>query len=604
MGEVEAIAEGGPEAATRLLALLEKAATAYGRGDLAEYVRLLAASVAASDITVAVVGEHQAGKSSLINALLGLPVSPVVRSGSTALTVRVSAGKALVGIIGDGAPLDLTDPADRATWAAAVTDVYASGTCRAEAPSPVLDEGLVLIDMPGTAGPLGAVSQRIVALPVVDAVVMVTSITQELTADEIDLVAAVHRSGRPVLVVGTKADLQPAWRRLLERDRAHLASAGLDVPAVAVSSPLRDLAMREIDDDVDDESGFPALVDWLYDDVLAHLARHRHRTVADTSRAVVDALAGRFEVELAALVEADEIEPGQERPELSELRRRAREMGAASGRWAAQLTGLLNEMSGEVDRDLRARGTEILGEADQRLAESDPATTWEEMTRWLDDRMAISMSEHLTWRHEHLVQAVEQSTASFGQLVALVRPEATVTVNGATGPTFQATKVSVGASVYAALRGSYGGLAMVGFFGGLAGVALTAPITVGIGLLLGGKQLREERAKQLASRRTQAKTVIRAYVDQVWSEFGTGSRTQLRALQTSLRTELTGAVERLRTDTSVALEAALAAAGADAEGRRRRKIDVAAELTRLRSVRTRVEAFASADPTEALAVGG
>ena len=598
--------EVDPDAAARLLALLDKAATAYGRTDLADHVRSLAASVAGREVTVAVVGEHQAGKSSLVNALLGLPVAPVVRGASTAVAVRVAAGDAVVGHLPEGEALDLDIPADRARWEAAVTSGN-GGVCTAEAPSPLLDDGLVLVDMPGTAGPLGAIGQRLVALPVVDAVVMVTSITQELTADELDLLGAVHRSGRPVLVVGAKADLQPAWRRLLERDRAHLAAAGLDVPAVAVSSPLRELAMRDLNDDVDDESGYPGLVDWLYDDVLAQVARHRHRTIVATGREVVDALAGRFEAELAALIEADDPAAavgasGEERPELSELRRRAREMESAGNRWATQLTGLLNEMSGEVERDLRARGQTILAESDERLAAGDPATTWDELARWLDDRIAVAMSDHLTWRHERLVHAVEESTASFGQLVALVRPEPAVDARAGSAPSFHPAKVSVGASVYAALRGSYGGLAMVGFFGGLAGVALTAPITVGIGLVLGGKQLRDERAKQLATRRSQARTAIRTYVDQVWSEFGTGSRNQLRALHTSLRTELTGAVERLRTDTRVALDAAIAAAGADVEARRRRRLDVEAELTRLGSVRTRLDAFASIDPAAALAV--
>ncbi len=67
--------------------------------------------------------------------------------------------------------------------------------------------------------------------------------------------------------------------------------------------------------------------------------------------------------------------------------------------------------------------------------------------------------------------------------------------------------------MYAAVRGSYGGLVMVGFFGGLAGVALTAPVTLGIGLVLGGKQIRGERAKQLTQRRAQAKAAARSYID-------------------------------------------------------------------------------------------
>ena len=213
-----------PDAAVRLLALLEQASNAYGRADLAEHVRSLATGLAgcrggaAREVTVAVVGEHQVGKSALVNALLGVAVSPVGRGMSTAVTVRAVAGHVLAGHLSDGRRLDLTQPTDRVAWVDHVTRSAGGGVCDVSVPSPLLDDGLVLIDMPGSSGPFGAVSQRLVALPVVDAVVMVTAITQELTADEVELVAAIRRSGRPVMVVGTKADLQSVWRRLLERD--------------------------------------------------------------------------------------------------------------------------------------------------------------------------------------------------------------------------------------------------------------------------------------------------------------------------------------------------------------------------------------------------
>ncbi len=44
--------------------------------------------------------------------------------------------------------------------------------------------------------------------------------------------------------------------------------------------------MEAGDDDLDDESGFPALVDWKYDVVIADLERHRRRTVVDTSQPI------------------------------------------------------------------------------------------------------------------------------------------------------------------------------------------------------------------------------------------------------------------------------------------------------------------------------
>jgi len=581
-----------------LLAVLDRAATAYGRGDLAAMVRSLADGVVSQAVTVAFVGQHQSGKSSLIDALIGAEVSPVVHGWSTRCTIRVGAGPSLQGWLPEGRSLDLHADEDRSVWTSAITGadaIPAGAQLRVEAPSPLLDDGLVLIDTPGTAGPLGAVSQRLVALPVVDAVVLVTAITQELTADELELAAAVRRSGRPVLVVGTKADLQPAWRSLVERDRSHLQAAGLDIDAIGVSTPVRLLAMATGDDQLDEESGVPVLVDWLYDTVLADLGRHRHRTVVDTGRVVLDALTGRFEAELAALVAADGPADGVvAQPDLTELRRRAREVDEGGGRWSTQLSALLKDAVADVDTDLRRRGLAVLADVDVRLADGDPADDWSGFERWLDERIAAAIGEHLSWRHERLIHAVEQSTASFGQLIALVQTDPAELGVGAAPvrPGYQPARASMGASVYAAVRSSYGGLAMVGFFGGLAGVVLTAPVTLGIGLVLGGKQIRDERAKQVVQRRAQAAAAARTYVDHVWSDFANGSRTQFRTMNTTLRAELAAAVDRLRTDTKVALEAALSAASADAETRGLRRADVNAELGRLRGVRARLEAFA------------
>lgn len=547
-----------------VLSLLERASTAYGRPDLAQMVRAMTDAFGRPEATVAVVGGYQTGKSSLVNAILGTEASPVVHGSSTTAPVRVAFGPD--------------------------SDVTADAVVRVEVPSPLLADGLVLLDLPGNTGPLGAPSPSLVSLPVVDAVVVTTRITQELTSDDVALVEAVRASGRPVLVVATCADLQPRWCQLLERSIAHLEAAGIDVPMVAVSSPLRQMAMDTADDGLDEESGMPPVIDWLLDTVVASVADHRVRAVTDTGGTVLDALESRFATERAALVDADR---GEGAAQVAALRDRVRDVEQEAARWSAQLTTLLDQAAADVEADLRRCGLAVLTDAESRIDEGDPALEWPEFERWLDERLTAAMTEHLDNCHRTLVEVVDRSSESFDEVVGIARPDLPLpTPSAADGPTFRPTKVKMRTAVYGALRNSYGGLAMLGFFGSLAGLVITTPIAVGIGLVLSGKQLKDERAKQLVQRRAQAKSAVRSYVDQAWSTFGNRSRVQQRAQQRTVRAELSAAMDRLRLDVRSALDAASAAASADEATRRKRLVDIDAELQRLAGVRARVDLLA------------
>ena len=74
--------------------------------------------------------------------------------------------------------------------------------------------------------------------------IFVTDASQELTGPEVAFLRqALERCPAAVCVV-TKTDLYPAWRRIVELDRRHLANAGIDLPVIPVSSFLRLRAWR------------------------------------------------------------------------------------------------------------------------------------------------------------------------------------------------------------------------------------------------------------------------------------------------------------------------------------------------------------------------
>ena len=61
----------------------------------------------------------------------------------------------------------------------------------------------------------------------------------------------------------TKTDLYPFWREILAANEAHLRRSGLAMPVIPVSSLLRAHAVTHNDAELNEESNFPAIVNFL-----------------------------------------------------------------------------------------------------------------------------------------------------------------------------------------------------------------------------------------------------------------------------------------------------------------------------------------------------
>jgi len=411
------------------------------------------------------------------------------------------------------------------------------------------------------------------------------------------LAAAIERSGRPVLVVATRADLQVEWPAIVAADEEALAEIGVSVPVIAVSSPLRREAIDRGDDALNQESGFDRVVAWLDDDVVVPIAALRRRRVTTEGGGVVASLLERARAERVGLQggdAADEV--------VRSLEGRAKQVQAGAARWGQELTDVMADLRSAVEVDLRNRAVTLVADAEARIDNEDPAEMWEAFGGWIEEQALIAMTEHLAWRHERFVAAIDRSTASFGDLLALsttdVLPAADDSSADGVALSGAPKRVSTGTSLYGVLKNSYGGLAMFGFFGGVAGIVLSAPVTVGVGLLLGAKGLREERIKQLAQRRSAAKTSARAYVEASWTRFTADARAQLVQLQRAVRDEMTVGVNRVREDTRQAYEAAKAASATEAADRAWRTSVIDGEIAALDELAARVTALGALPQSE------
>ncbi len=92
-----------------------------------------------------------------------------------------------------------------------------------------------------------------------------------------------------------------------------------------------------------------------------------------------------------------------------------------------------------------------------------------------------------------------------------------------------------GQKVVTGLRGSYGGVVMIGMLSSVAGLGLFNPLSVGAGLVLGRMAYKEDKELRLLRVRAEAKTNVRRFVDDVSFVVGKESRDRLRDIHRKLR---------------------------------------------------------------------
>ena len=117
--------------------------------------------------------------------------------------------------------------------------------------------------------------------------------------DQIDAGVAQRQAAVADRIVLTKTDLYGEWRRIVEINEGHLRRAGLNVPIVAVSSFLRMRAQARDSTQLNDESGFPRLVDLLRRDVLGAAAATKVAAARAELAFVVAQLRERVDAERA-----------------------------------------------------------------------------------------------------------------------------------------------------------------------------------------------------------------------------------------------------------------------------------------------------------------
>jgi hypothetical protein len=387
--------------------------------------------------------------------------------------------------------------------------------------------------------------------------------------------------------VVTKTDLYPQWRRIVEINEGHLAAAGLDVPMVAVSSFLRMRAQARDSTDLNDESGFPQLIDLLRREVLG--AAEEHSLAA--ARAELAFVVGQVRHQVVA--EQAAVATPTAAPDLAQHYAERTRRGAwlSGGTWQTVLGDGIQDLAADVDHDLRERLRLMVRRGEDLLALTDPRDTWHDFQAWAAREATAAAVDNqmlLVARTEQLARDVaERFDLEYDSLdVDLPAPELAMRKVGELDVSFHKSGMQQFLGAFTAARVAYGGFYMLGAVGALFNVALAAPLGLLVGMTLGRRLIKTERDRQAAQRRLQATTELRRYVDDVTFHVGRDSRAAVRRTQRFLRDEFAARAQAVERSAAATAAAVRSTAALPAEERARR----AADLDRERRLLDRLDA--------------
>ncbi|MDQ2662334.1 MAG: dynamin family protein [Actinomycetota bacterium] len=587
----------------QLTELVDQGIALAGSGDRADLRRRLEQTkdrLLDPSIRVIVVGEFKQGKSQLVNALVNAPVCPVDDDIATAVPTSVRFGtepKAFVlsqrsssGTIETGGKVERSE-VPLAELANFVSEHANPERDREITGAEVflhrklLQSGLTLIDSPGVGGLTSAHAlTTLAALPSAHAMLFVSDASQEFTEPEIQFLRHAMRISPNVACVLTKTDLYPHWRQVEQLNRDHLRSIDPGIPLYPVSSHLRLAAAESADSELNAESGFPALVSYLRRDIVGQAELLQRRSTAHDLLSTIEHVRLAVDSELGALRNPEKT------PEiiaqLEATKGRADELRRISSRWQTTLNDGVADLIADMEHDLRDRMRSIQREAEESIDEGDPGPIWDSFIDWFELRVSSAITDTFVWTQERATWLAERVARHFTEdevALPIINVDDTRDVLDPVGEiaTLDAGRLGAMQKFYIGLKGSYGGVLMVGIMTGIIGMSIINPLSLAAGAVIGRKAYKDDTEARLLRRRNEAKMLIRRQVDEIIFQVGKQLRDRLRIVQRTTRDHFTAIADEHHRSLADSVLAAQKAASMYATERDKRVAELQRDLQRV-----------------------
>lgn len=574
-----------------------------GRTDLGERLEQTHSRLIDPNIRVMVAGGFKQGKSKLINALVNAPICPVDDDIATSVPTVVEYGPVPEGWVmrrPDGQDVDAELVREAIPLEKLSQYVSERGNpgnhqnisvAQVQLPREILKGGLQLVDSPGVGGQNSSNTlSTLSALASAHAVIVVSDASQEYTAPEVQFLKHAMRISPNVAVVLSKTDLHPEWRRIQNIDRRRLEQIG-DIPLFAVSSDLRILAASHRDRVLNTESGFPNLVTHIRSEIVQRAAAVNTRAAVHDISSVVQ------QIMVAMRTELEAIRNPQDCPrlilELQAAQAEVEKFRGRTSRWQVALNDGMADLISDMEHDLRDRLRRVQRDAEAAIDEGDPGPIWEQIVEWLDDEVAKSISETFVWTDERSRWLAEEVADLFTEDESLLPTISVSSVEGALDPVDQVPDLDPGhlgaaEKIFIGVRGSYGGLLIVGLATGLIGLSLINPISLVAGVLVGRRAYKEDMKTRLSRRRFEAKNLIRRYIEEIIFQVGKQLKDRLRLVQRTSRDHFTKLADELHRSLVEAANNAKRTAEVASGDREQRAQQLAAGIRQLEAIAAQV----------------
>lgn len=592
-----------------LAALVERArkySAVLGREDLAEKLTNTRARLQDPHVRVVIVGQFKQGKSKLVNALINAPACAVDDDIATSVPTSVGYAEEPSATVlvkresGESHEVRRVDiPFERlADYVTARADDEQDGdVVGAEVllPREILKGGLRIVDSPGVGGLESTRSlATLAALTTAHAVLLVSDASQEYTEPEIQFLRHAMRISPNVAAVLSKTDLYPEWREIQRVDEKHLNELGVDiddVPVFAVSSDLRLLAAEQQDRDLNDESGFPELVAHLRRDVLGKAEDLNRRAAVHDLLTVSDQLSLAVKTELNALLHPEDT-PGMI-ARLEDAKAKADDFRSRTSRWQVTLSDGIADLISDTEHDLRDRLRKVQREGETAIDEGDPGPIWEQIAEWVDQRVNAAVSETFVWTNERSQWLAEQVAEDFRMGEGSIPLIDVAGTDGLLDPVEELQhlddgKMGAAEKIYIGVRGSYGGVLMVGLATSIVGLSLINPLSLLAGVLVGRRAFREDMSSRLLRRQNEAKNLLRRHIEDTVFQVGKQLKDRLRIVQRTARDHFGSIADELHRSLSDSVLVAKQAAATYTADRDKRIAQLQGQLRDIEALRGRI----------------
>ncbi|GGL35080.1 GTPase [Nocardia jinanensis] len=544
-------AVAGPRAATvknpdvmapliQIIDELRDVSRTASRNDLRGRLGMVRARVADTRVRLVVVGPPKSGTSTLVNTMAGAPISATDSAISVPAIVEYGPEPTATLIRREGGGRirrQLVDPLDPGPA------LMAKGVIRADftQPSPLLAEGIVLMDAPGAALQDRSTWSMIAAA---DAVLYVTDADTEYSREQIAHLRRVGQVCPTVICVLNKIDRNAHWTHVQERNRELLDDAGLAFAVAPVSAAIHQEAQQSGNQQRAIESGLPQLVEHLREYVVAQADATAVKSAVRDIQLVGDHLGVTLRTEADAL--RDPRRRAHVTQQLATARDQADQLRQRTATWQITLADGSAELMADIEHDLRHRLRTLVRDAEAEIMRTDPQRRWPEFGAEWEARSVEAIAENFelaNYRAEELADQVSARFPADHRTPDLpdIRPAYPSELLEDVAPleSLQTTRAGALDQFLSALRGSYGGILMVGMATSLLDMPLVNWYSIGAGLLLGIHVLWEDRRGRKLRRQAEAKAALARWMEDVIFQVGKESRTRLREVQRVLRDHFT-----------------------------------------------------------------